>query len=64
MCAVHVEGEAAPDTLVVVDRNTVPIEAEATHIPTRIVVSVEGLPAGTQILARDLQLPEGSSIDR
>ncbi|HEX5384017.1 MAG TPA: 50S ribosomal protein L25/general stress protein Ctc [Propionibacteriaceae bacterium] len=60
---VHVEGEAGPDTLIVVDHNSIPVEAEATHIPHRIIVSVEGLPAGTQILARDLQLPPGSSVD-
>jgi large subunit ribosomal protein L25 len=60
---VHIEGEAGPDTLIVVDHNSVPVEAEATQIPQQIVVSVEGLPAGTQILARDLQLPAGSSID-
>jgi large subunit ribosomal protein L25 len=60
---VQVEGEAAPETLVVVDHNSIPIEAEATNIPQQIVVSVEGLPAGTQILARDLQLPQGSSVD-
>ena len=58
-----IEGEAADDTLVVVDRNSVPIEAEATHIPERIVVSVADLPAGTQILASDLQLPDGSTLD-
>jgi large subunit ribosomal protein L25 len=60
---VHVEGEAGPETLVVVDHNSIPIEAEATHIPRQIVVSVEGLPPGTQILARDLQLPSGSKVD-
>jgi large subunit ribosomal protein L25 len=57
-----VEGEAAADTLVVVDHNSVPIEAEATHLPERILVSVEDLPAGTQILASDLKLPEGSTL--
>jgi large subunit ribosomal protein L25 len=61
--AIHLVGEAGPDTLVVVDHNTVPVEAEATQIPTQIVVSVEELPPGTQILARDLQLPDGSSLD-
>jgi large subunit ribosomal protein L25 len=59
---VHVEGEAAPDTLIVVDHNSVPVEADATHIPQQIVVSVQDLPPGTQILARDLQLPAGSSL--
>jgi large subunit ribosomal protein L25 len=61
--AVHIEGEAGPDTLVVVDHNSIPVEAEATNIPQRIIVSVEGLPPGTQILVRDLQVPEGSSVD-
>nr|WP_239579190.1 50S ribosomal protein L25/general stress protein Ctc [Microlunatus panaciterrae] len=60
--AVHVEGDAAPDTLVVVDRNSVSVEAEATHIPTEVVVSIEGLRAGSQILASDLKLPEGSTL--
>lgn len=60
--AVLVEGEAGPDTLVVVDVNAVTVEAEATHIPTEIVVSVEGLAAGTQILAKDLKLPAGSTL--
>jgi len=59
---VHVEGEAAPDTLVVVDANSLSIEAEATHIPQQIVVSIEGLEAGTQILASELVLPEGSTL--
>ena len=60
--AIFLEGEAAPETLVVVDQNSVAIEAEATHIPTQILVSIEGLRAGTQILAGDLKLPEGSSL--
>ena len=60
--AVLVEGEAAPDTLVVVDHNSIPVEADATAIPTEIVVSIEGLRAGTQVLARDIKLPEGSTL--
>ena len=60
---VQVEGEAGLDTLVVVDHNSIRIEAEATNIPQQILVSVEGLPAGTQILARDLQIPTGSSVE-
>src|SRR6478735_7686738 len=47
---VLIEGEAAPDTLVDVVANTVSVEAEATHIPQQIVVSIEGLQAGIQIL--------------
>ena len=58
----NIEGEAAPDTLVVVDHNTVSIETEATHIPTGIVLSIQGLQAGTQLHASDLKLPEGSVL--
>ena len=57
-----VEGDAGSDVLVVVDHNSVPIEAEATHLPEQIVVSVEGREPGTQILARDLQLPAGAVL--
>ena len=60
--AILVEGEAAPDTLVVIDHTSIPVEADATAIPTEIVVSIEGLKPGTQILAKDIKLPEGSSL--
>ena len=59
---VHVVGEAGPDTLVVTENATVQLEAEATHIPETIEVSVEGLPAGTQILASQLDLPSGATL--
>lgn len=55
-------GEAAADTLVNQDLNTVSLEVEATHIPTEIEVSIEGLEAGTQITAADLQLPKGATF--
>jgi large subunit ribosomal protein L25 len=58
----QVEGEAAADTLVVVDHTSISLEAEATHIPQQIVVSVAGLAAGTQILANQLPLPDGVSL--
>ena len=59
---VHTVGEAARETMVTLENATVSIEAEATHIPEFIEVSIEGAEAGTQILARDLQLPSGSTI--
>ncbi|HEV7173548.1 50S ribosomal protein L25/general stress protein Ctc [Pedococcus sp.] len=59
---VHVEGEAAPETVVTIDAQTVQLEVEATHIPENVVVSVEGLEAGTQIKAADLELPAGSTL--
>jgi large subunit ribosomal protein L25 len=60
--AVVLIGEAAPDTLVNLENNSVAIEAEATHIPSSVEVVIAGLPAGTQIHARDLVVPEGSTL--
>jgi large subunit ribosomal protein L25 len=57
-----VTGEAGPDTLVVNENTVVSVEAEATHIPEFFEVTVEGLPAGTQILAKDLDLPSGTTL--
>jgi large subunit ribosomal protein L25 len=59
---VHVEGEPFSGTIVVQDLSTVSVEAEATHIPERIVVDVEGLEEGTHITAADLALPAGSTL--
>jgi large subunit ribosomal protein L25 len=59
---VQLQGEAADDTIVVVGQNTVAIEAEATNIPDAIVVAIDDLPAGTQILASELKLPDGSTL--
>src|SRR5690606_30468017 len=60
--AVEITGEAAPETMVSLESNTVALEAEATNIPTSIEVSVEGAEAGHQVLAADLVLPEGSAL--
>lgn len=60
--AVHVTGDAAPDTLVVTENATVQVEAEATNIPERIEISIQGAPVGTQIHASDLRLPEGTTL--
>jgi large subunit ribosomal protein L25 len=59
---VHVVGAAAVETVVTVENNTVELAVEATHIPENVQVSVEGVKAGTQILARDLVLPEGAEL--
>jgi large subunit ribosomal protein L25 len=55
-------GEAAPDALIVTETTELTVEAEATHIPGSIEVSIEGLEVGSQILARDLQLPDGVEL--
>lgn len=57
-----VVGEAAKETLVVTEHTAVSVEAEATHIPESIEVSVEGAEAGTQIHANALELPKGATL--
>jgi large subunit ribosomal protein L25 len=59
---VHLNGEAAKETLVVTEHATIQLEAEATHIPEYVEVDIEGLEAGTQVLASDLKLPSGSTL--
>jgi len=60
--SVHLEGEAVSETLVVLENATILVEAEATHIPDGVTVSVEGLDAGAQIHASDLKLPAGTTL--
>ncbi|WP_394552698.1 50S ribosomal protein L25/general stress protein Ctc [Agromyces sp. MMS24-JH15] len=59
---VHTEGESAAGTIADLDAHTLLLEVEATHIPENVVVSVEGLEEGTQILAKDVVLPKGASL--
>ncbi|KQZ07721.1 50S ribosomal protein L25 [Agromyces sp. Root1464] len=59
---VHVEGETAPGTIADLDQHTLSLEAEATHIPENVVVNVEGLEEGTQILAGAVELPKGATL--
>ncbi|MDX6263446.1 MAG: large subunit ribosomal protein [Kribbellaceae bacterium] len=60
--SVHLEGEAISETLVVLENATILVEAEATHIPDGVTVSIEGLDAGAQIHASDLTLPAGTTL--
>jgi large subunit ribosomal protein L25 len=59
---VHVEGDAAPETVVTVEQNSLEVEADYTKIPEWLIVSVEGMQAGTQVLASDVELPEGVTM--
>lgn len=59
---VHVVGESAPGTIHLVDLQTLAIEAEATHLPEAVEVSIEGLEAGTSITAGEVTLPAGATL--
>lgn len=61
--AVHTQGELAPGPFLLENvLSTLTVEAEATHIPESVTVSVEGLEAGASILAKDVPLPEGTTL--
>lgn len=59
---VHLVGEAVPETLVNFEQTTLAVETEATHIPTGVEVSIEGLKVGDQIHAGDVTLPSGTTL--
>jgi large subunit ribosomal protein L25 len=59
---VHIEGEAAADTVVQVESQTLQIEVAATDIPEGVTISVEGLVAGTQVSAGEVALPGGATL--
>ncbi|MFE2265641.1 50S ribosomal protein L25/general stress protein Ctc [Streptomyces griseosporeus] len=57
------EGELAPGgNLLEHVLNALPVEAEATHIPEQVTVSVEGLEAGASVHAKDITLPSGVTL--
>jgi len=60
---VQTEGELAPGSFLVENvLNTLTVEAEATHIPESVTVSIEGLEAGASIHAKDIKLPKGTTL--
>ncbi|MDN5857546.1 MAG: 50S ribosomal protein L25/general stress protein Ctc [Pseudonocardia sp.] len=59
---VVITGEAAPGSLVAQELNRVEVEADVSSIPDSIEVSVEGAELGTQFLAGQLVLPEGTVL--
>lgn len=59
---VHVEGEPFSGTIAMLEVSTIRLETEATHIPERIVIDVTDAAEGTQFLAKDFALPQGSTL--
>ena len=59
---VTLTGEAARNTLVVNESNTLAVVAEAMHLPSGFEVSIEGLEAGSQVTAADVPLPAGTEL--
>lgn len=59
---VHLEGEPFSGTIATLDAGTLEVEVEATRIPERLVVDIEGAEDGTHVLAKDVELPEGATL--
>jgi len=60
---VHTEGELAPGSFLLEHvLSTITVEAEATHIPESVTVSIAGLEAGAAIAAKDIPLPVGTTL--
>ncbi len=59
---VRVVGEIFPGGVLNQQLIQVSLEAEATHIPQAVEVDVEGMEIGQSVYARDLKLPEGSTL--
>jgi len=58
----HVTGDVAPGAMLGQEHTSVQVEAEATHLPTGIDVSVDGLDVGSHVTAGDLSLPSGATL--
>jgi large subunit ribosomal protein L25 len=59
---VRVTGEVFSGGMLDQQMVQIAVEAEATHLPDGIDVDVEGMEIGTAVHAKDLDLPEGSSL--
>ena len=59
---VQVTGDVVPDGLLDQQVVQVSVEAEATNIPPGVEVTIDGLPIGGSVHARDLELPQGVSL--
>jgi large subunit ribosomal protein L25 len=60
--SVVTSGEPASGTLVTQELDRLEVEADVSNIPDSLELSLEGLEAGTQILAGQVTLPEGVEL--
>jgi large subunit ribosomal protein L25 len=55
-------GAIAPGGMLDQQMVQIPLEAEATQLPSAVEVDIEGLEVGAQVLAKDLKLPDGAIL--
>jgi large subunit ribosomal protein L25 len=60
--ALHVVGDVVPDALFVSELTVLEVLAEATNIPTGFDVDISGRPIGSQVLAKEVELPAGVEL--
>ena len=59
---VQLTGEPARNTRVITENDRLAVLADATRLPDRLEVSIEGLDAGSRVTAADVTLPEGVEL--
>jgi large subunit ribosomal protein L25 len=59
---VVLSGEAARNTLVMLEHDKLAVLADATRLPSQLEASVDGLDAGSNVRARDIALPDGVEL--
>jgi large subunit ribosomal protein L25 len=59
---IHVEGELAPGAIMIQEEVAVSVEADATHLPESLTISIEGRTAGQHVLASDIELPANVTL--
>ncbi|GAA2619468.1 50S ribosomal protein L25/general stress protein Ctc [Dactylosporangium fulvum] len=59
---VQLVGEAARNTLVMTESNTLSVLADATRLPDHLEASIEGLEPGGHVTAADVRLPSGVEL--
>lgn len=61
--SINVEGESASGTIHALELQNLEVLADATNIPTQIIVNVEGLEDGAIVRISDLDLPAGVTTE-
>src|SRR5699024_3232342 len=56
------EGEVFPGSMLIQEVDTLRVEADVLEIPEELVVSVEGLQAGSTVTAGDISLPQDVTL--
>lgn len=59
---VQLVGEAAKDTLVMIEHQMLSVNADATKLPEHLEASIEGLEPGSHVTAAEVSLPAGVEL--